>query len=192
MERQNYIESVITTQHIQISESLPHQEAISIVCIFSQMFPMASLLFMSILGARQARSCCMSTWQASCLVGQFLQPPAYDHIQSESSLATSVCLTGEQTWIFIMFSMCDENTTVTKRVNHSHFDWPSGGSCHSQALSQLGTTVAELLAKTIYIFQLTANSLECTHSSVQFPRNAFVSTGPCYKWSLAPLDHCQS
>ena len=100
--------------------------------------------------------------------------------------------TGEQTWTFIPFRMCDENTSVPKRAGHPHFDWPSGGSCHSQALSQLSTKVAELLAGTIYILQLTAYSVQCTLFSVQFPRNVFVSTGPCYTWGLTPLDYCQS
>ena len=88
--------------------------------------------------------------------------------------------------------MCDENTTVPKRAGQPHFDWPSGGSCHSQALSQLSTKVAELLAGTIYILQLTAYSVQCTLFSVQVPRNVCVSTGPCYTRDLALLDYCQS
>ena len=33
--------------------------------------------------------------------------------------------TGEQTWTFIPFMMCDENITVPKRAGYPHFDWPS-------------------------------------------------------------------
>ena len=54
--------------------------------------------------------------------------------------------------------MWDENTTVSKREGHPYFDWPSDGSCHSQALSQL----AEQLAGTAYSLQLTICSVRCT------------------------------
>ena len=58
-------------------------------------------------------------------------------------------LTVEQTWTFIPFRMWDKNTTVPKRAAHPHFDWPSDGSCRSQALSQLSVKLVQLLAGTI-------------------------------------------
>ena len=60
------------------------------------------------------------------------------------------------------FRMWDENTTVSKRAGHPYFDWPSDGSCHSQALSQLNTKLAEQLAGTAYSLQLTVCSVQCT------------------------------
>ena len=72
--------------------------------------------------------------------------------------------TGEQTWAFIPFRMCDENTTVPKRAGHPHFDWSSDWSCHSQQLSQLNTKLAELLAGIIYSVQFTAYSIYSVHN----------------------------
>ena len=71
---------------------------------------------------------------------------------------------------------------LSKRAGHSHVDWPSGGSCHSQAFSQLSTKVAGLLANTIFILQLTTFGVQCTLPSVQFPKNVFLSTGVYFPW----------
>ena len=76
--------------------------------------------------------------------------------------------TGERTWTFIPFRMCDKNTTVPKRAAHPHFDWPSDGSCQSQALSQLSAKLAQLLAGTIYGLQLPTYGIQCTVHSVQY------------------------
>ena len=70
--------------------------------------------------------------------------------------------TAGQTWTFIPFRMWDKNTTVPKRAAHSHFDWTSDGSCRSQALSQLSVKLAQLLAGTIYSWQLTTYFIQCT------------------------------
>ena len=85
--------------------------------------------------------------------------------------------------------MWDENTTVSKREGHPYFDWPSDGSCHRQALSQLNTKLAEQLAGTAYSLQLTICIVQCT---AQFPSIVFVSNHPCYMGGLASPDHCQS
>ena len=74
--------------------------------------------------------------------------------------------TGEQIWTSMPFEMWDENTTVPKEAGHSHLDWPSGGTCHCQALSELSTKVAVLLAETNYTSQPTSYSVRCTLSSV--------------------------
>ena len=39
------------------------------------------------------------------------------------SLYIGFCYTGGQTGAFVPFRMWDQNTTVSRRAAHSHFDW---------------------------------------------------------------------
>ena len=77
--------------------------------------------------------------------------------------------------------MWDENTTVSKRAGHPYFDWPSDGSCHSQALSQLSTKLAEQLAGTSYSLQLTICSVHCTVHSL--PVMSLFQLIPATRWA---------